>query len=330
MRGSPRLPDIVRDGARSPLSAAIGRYPGPVWSLGLWFIVGTILLVFTILTAQGSPIGFALRVVLIAYAFAVLAVLAVLAGRTPLWFLRLQILVSIAALTSLLLVARTDLGAATILWGYLGVSVYTAFWESRRWLVVVLGLVAVTSLAGVIEFGATGLILTQWLIAMFACALLSLILNVMLRRIERDALIDPLTGLLNRRGMQAVLDAMVKHGHFAVPQTVAVVDLDGFKNVNDTHGHEEGDRVLAVIGDALRTGLRPDDIAIRSGGDEFLLILPGADIEGARVAVTRVLAVAPLAWSAGYASWIGDRGFDAAVAEADEAMYAVKRRREHP
>lgn len=97
--------------------------------------------------------------------------------------------------------------------------------------------------------------------------------------LSRDVTQDPLTGLLNRRGLfEALDDALVRHRAFEHPITVLLVDLDGFKTINDTHGHAAGDAVLAEVG--RRLGKVPQAIAARLGGDEFVIIQgrnPGTD-----------------------------------------------------
>src|SRR6185503_15979992 len=73
------------------------------------------------------------------------------------------------------------------------------------------------------------------------------------------------------------------------PLTLLVLDLDGFKDVNDTMGHQAGDRLLQLVGSRLRGTLREADTVARLGGDEFALILPSTDIEGAVLAARKVL-----------------------------------------
>ncbi|MEM9798653.1 MAG: GGDEF domain-containing protein [Pseudomonadota bacterium] len=88
---------------------------------------------------------------------------------------------------------------------------------------------------------------------------------------ELEARTDALTGLGNRRAMMAAEEAIGATG----PVAVLLLDLDGFKKVNDEHGHAEGDRVLSDTAEILRDVMRAEDYLIRSGGDEFLAILPG-------------------------------------------------------
>jgi diguanylate cyclase len=114
------------------------------------------------------------------------------------------------------------------------------------------------------------------------------------RDLERLTLIDPLTELLNRRGLQQVLSREVQHLARGVSgSAVLVIDLDDFKQINDSLGHAAGDVVLKEVGRRLRASVRGVDFAGRVGGDEFLLILPETDpAEVARVAERIRLAVA--------------------------------------
>jgi diguanylate cyclase (GGDEF)-like protein len=95
-------------------------------------------------------------------------------------------------------------------------------------------------------------------------------------RLVRAANTDPLTGLHNRRAF----DAWLGQARSSVPRVtaLALVDLDGFKQVNDGHGHDSGDEVLRRIGHLLLAAVRPEDLAVRHGGDEFAVLLSGVDL----------------------------------------------------
>ncbi|WEK47217.1 MAG: diguanylate cyclase [Candidatus Andeanibacterium colombiense] len=109
------------------------------------------------------------------------------------------------------------------------------------------------------------------------------------RAAEADAVHDPLTGLLNRRGALAQLKhAMSEQGAWQHGVAAAFIDLDGFKAVNDTFGHDEGDRCLIKIAAGLRKALRSDDVIARMGGDEFLALFPASSEEAVKDVLLRI------------------------------------------
>ena len=153
---------------------------------------------------------------------------------------------------------------------------------------------------------------------------------------ETSAALDALTGLPNSRSLQDALTRMVAHaGRSVSPLSALLFDLDGFRRINDTFGHERGDDVLAAVGDLLRQEIRASDFAGRYGGEEFLVLLPETDREGATVVAEKLrqaIATAavpgvdrPLAASFGVASLPADGGDgDSLVRLADRARFAAK------
>jgi diguanylate cyclase (GGDEF)-like protein len=157
-------------------------------------------------------------------------------------------------------------------------------------------------------------------------------------RYRAAALTDLLTGLANRRAPlgrdQHMLDRSLREG---VPISLIAVDLDRFKNINDAFGHHVGDHVLRVFADVLSKVLKPTDMAGRMGGEEFVAILPGCDIEAALAVARRIRSNfqddarfvdghrIEATSSAGVAT-TPEHGGDLAeiMARADKAMYAAK------
>jgi diguanylate cyclase (GGDEF)-like protein len=155
--------------------------------------------------------------------------------------------------------------------------------------------------------------------------------------VERQALVDGLTGLANRRAAADALHAEAARAErLQTPLAVVLADLDGFKDVNDEYGHAVGDEVLRTFADVLRQTVRDSDVAGRWGGEEFLLLLPGADQEGAVQLADRIrieladrsIPSAPglrVTASFGVAEYGGEANSEDLVAAADGALYRAKR-----
>jgi two-component system, cell cycle response regulator len=148
---------------------------------------------------------------------------------------------------------------------------------------------------------------------------------------------DPLTGLFNRRYVLTRLGGLIsgarRHGR---PLSVAIVDIDHFKRVNDAHGHDAGDTALVGVAIALRDRLRAEDQLGRLGGEEFLALLPDAD-ESAAAAVSEKARASvdalriqiddrelSMTISVGWATWDGEEDADGFVKRADKALYEAK------
>ena len=107
--------------------------------------------------------------------------------------------------------------------------------------------------------------------------------------IERLAQTDHLTNLWNRRAFVTQLEQLLKEAaRTGGILSLAFIDLDDFKSVNDAHGHQEGDRILELIGQVLNSRMTPEQMGFRYGGDEFCLLLPGLDAGAARAEVLRL------------------------------------------
>lgn len=140
-----------------------------------------------------------------------------------------------------------------------------------------------------------------------------------------SASVDPLTGLANRRAVMRVLARLEVGDH------IAVLDVDGFKQVNDDHGHDIGDAVLRLFGGALQGVVRAADTAGRMGGDEFVVLMLRSDQAGAAELLARLREAweqtrpLPVTFSAGLAA-VDERGPRQALLRADDALYAAKAR----
>lgn len=136
---------------------------------------------------------------------------------------------------------------------------------------------------------------------------------------------DPLTGAANRLGLEEEGTALVQQAVRAGRSlTVAVLDLDGFKGLNDRHGHQVGDAMLAGLVDEWRAGIRRQDLLARTGGDEFALLLPDTSQVAAEELLARLRARSAGAWTYGAASLQPGDDLDTLLARADRCLYAAK------
>ena len=153
--------------------------------------------------------------------------------------------------------------------------------------------------------------------------------STLIDQLQDIALTDDLTGLANRRRWHEDLEremARARRSHNRL--CVAMVDLDGFKAFNDTHGHQAGDDLLQRAAGAWARVLRASDMLGRYGGDEFLLLLPDCPLEEALTVVARLRTSTPtdLTCSVGLTSSIGDEDADVVLGRADSALYEAKHR----
>ena len=153
--------------------------------------------------------------------------------------------------------------------------------------------------------------------------------------LERLALTDPLTGLANRRaGEHALEREMARARRLLAPFSLALVDIDHFKSINDSGGHKVGDDVLIRVSRVLTSALRASDLLVRWGGDEFLVLLPDVNLAGARTFAERArkqmgsLALSadiPITISAGVVEVVPSDTVRDAIARADAELYRAKR-----
>jgi diguanylate cyclase (GGDEF)-like protein len=150
----------------------------------------------------------------------------------------------------------------------------------------------------------------------------------LLGQLHQLALTDELTGLANRRSWYDHLEhALARARRSTAPVSVVVLDLNGFKQVNDKQGHAAGDRLLRTVSACWSSVLRDSDILGRIGGDEFAVILDQTDAETALRVAARLEASLPAAEvsvASGAATWNGEEDAEGLLSRADAAMYEQK------
>ena len=227
-------------------------------------------------------------------------------------------------------------GVPGILWAY-PVVVYAYFVLTRR-----IALFSSIAILGYVASLAAAMIDVPLALRLFATLLLTIIMiNIVLnviadlhRKLENQALTDPLTGAYNRRFMEKVLDALVARAERQpLVACILMIDIDHFKRVNDRFGHDHGDLVLKRVVDIVASRMRRSDRLFRWGGEEFLVLLEGADLEGATrvaedirqsVAAATILPEQAVTVSIGVSQYQARQDVDGWTRAADVALYEAK------
>jgi diguanylate cyclase (GGDEF)-like protein len=159
-------------------------------------------------------------------------------------------------------------------------------------------------------------------------------LSELVRRLAEQAATDELTGAMRRgAGYAAARGELERARRTDAPLSLVVVDVDGLKRINDGFGHLRGDLVLRRVAGELSSAMRPYDVLIRFGGDEFLCVLSGVARAQARRRITTVrakLAADGISVSAGVAQLAGTDSLDDLISRADAQLYAGRSRRRVP
>jgi diguanylate cyclase (GGDEF)-like protein len=228
-------------------------------------------------------------------------------------------------------------GAQQIFWAY--PALLALFFLTRPAEAVVIAILAMIAMVPVLmptsdAIGITTVLITLSVVSMFAY-IFAAIARGQHRALMRLATRDPLTGAANRRALDEKLDELVRdRRRNPLPASLVMLDLDHFKRLNDTHGHAVGDGVLVSLTEVLRMRLRLTDSLYRIGGEEFVVISEGSDLEGAEhlARQLRTLVEAnelgpgmPVTISLGVAEHQGGETAAQWLRRADEALYSAKR-----
>jgi len=247
-----------------------------------------------------------------------------------LWLFGLTI--TLSCLLSALLVSTNGL-----LWAYLVLWINTLILP--RWLAVLFNTIVIATLSSHLRLFGDPLEQISWTVVALLVSGVGLVFTGQLRRqramLSRLATLDPLTGAGNRRLMQHDIENCIRrHRRNQRPSSLLVLDLDHFKKINDNHGHESGDQVLAEFTEHVRQSMRTEDGLYRLGGEEFVLLFPGMDAAtAARVLPELHQRISgrvdgpqgPVRVSAGAATLRPAEGWSKWLARADNALYRAKR-----
>ncbi|MEI2786654.1 MAG: GGDEF domain-containing protein [Candidatus Nanopelagicales bacterium] len=234
----------------------------------------------------------------------------------------LDLAIYVTSVSSFAAVGFTDILEGRLLTGYLLVLFATFaayFLPLRRY---VLALIIMSATYGVAMLPTSSSITVVYLvIIVLITGSTSGFVAVLVRKLRAQATTDALTGVLNRTGFALA----TRYLNRETPTTLALIDLDGFKAYNDTHGHVAGDRYLTDVARLLQNSLRRTDVLARFGGDEFVVVMP--DCPSAAQCLERLGAAGrDHPWSAGATQWGPDEPFDEALQRADERLYRAKSR----
>jgi diguanylate cyclase (GGDEF)-like protein len=304
--------------------------PAIVWSLALLFafksLVAVAVVVFPLSAQQPT------RFLAIAGGVSLAAACStwLLGARMPMLGFELLAAVGALATSALVAHAHTTGGMMVAAFSYPWVAIYAAHFFPRR---------VVNALGVLITVGfATGLVISglphatvYWVVVTATVWSICVVLGGLSEGLRRQVDTDHLTGALNRTGFEAAaLRERAIADRAGAPLTVAAIDLDDFKQINDGAGHAIGDRLLATLAGEWRTRLRPGDVLARHGGDEFVVLFPSTSESEARSALARLhTAEIPVGWSVGVSEWLAGEDLGTVLARADTLLYEEKHLKSH-
>jgi diguanylate cyclase (GGDEF)-like protein len=302
----------------------VGRPPS-AWSLALLFLFKGLvcLAIVAFPISAGQPTWF----IAAAGALGIAAAWGVWLFGTRISLLGFELLAASGSLVTSDLIAHASTHGGMMLaaFAYPWIAIYAAHFFPRR-AVTAQGLLISVGFGAGLLFSGLPHVAIYWVVVTVTIWSICILLGNLNESLRRQVGTDYLTGLLNRSGfLAAALRERALANRTGAPLTVAVIDLDDFKQINDRAGHAAGDQLLAALGRRWRECVRPSDILARHGGDEFVLLLPSTTPAGAEAALERLRSGEdPVGWSVGISEWLPGEDLDAPLARADERLYEAK------
>jgi diguanylate cyclase (GGDEF)-like protein len=301
------------------------RLPAPVWALAAIYGVGGLMCLFAAVfpISKTAPVTLAtvLGLILLCGSLALLRFGGAVSPRG------LQVLAVAGTLANSILVANctTAYGGALNSFAYLWMGIYAGQFFEQRAARFQAAVIVVASGVSLWLSGLPGMV-TAWALVGGSSVLATETLARLNSRVRTQLVTDPLTGLLNRSGFLAATERMRSVAdRTGLPISIALIDLDQFKQVNDLQGHAAGDELLVDLGRGWRAELRGSEVLARFGGDEFALALVGTERAGAEDALRRLRLASAADWSVGVVEWRRGESLDRAMARADQELYGAKR-----
>jgi diguanylate cyclase (GGDEF)-like protein len=251
----------------------------------------------------------------------------VFASHVPIFMNHVASLVGTGTIAAAQLLAGYPIAIATVGLLYVWVAVFTSVFYSSKAAVIHVAIISAAQIAVLIYLQDSALI-PQVTVTIGTCLTATFIVTWLIRDLREQVSIDPLTSLANRRGLSRAFGRQLAIARRTrEPLGVAVLDLDGFKEINDQFGHAVGDQVLIDCARAWTAVLRPDDVLARTGGDEFTVLMPSCDATRAREIIARIHEATPrhMNCSTGVVIAAGTEDMANLMHHADIAMYEAKK-----
>jgi diguanylate cyclase (GGDEF)-like protein len=296
----------------------VAKFSALLWGIGC--VSGELLILLPHGAGENVP-GLA---VIASFAGAVAIANFWLGTRITLWGNYVLSVLALVAVTGAMLCAHHSPVADGIAGLYILPTIFTASFYSSRAFAIYMVAQAATSGAVLLTSGVTGAS-GGWAVLLGTTVTVGVVVHVLTQALQLAATTDPLTGLVNRRAFEPILARELHRcARLEHPLCLVVIDLDHFKEVNDAHGHQEGDRLLAEVSRRWSETLRSTDVLARAGGDEFVLLLPSTNRDHTLEMLQRLGSSTTQQFSAGVAVAEGDSTVEDLLRSADDACYHAK------